>query len=130
MSKYVTIALFRQGGAIHPGRKNEITCSLSAIEGGSRKKHTWLWKTSDLLPWLLFNKQNLKTSSVGEGVKELEFPTVGANAGKQDDDYSKIKSRITASSGNSTSRHTFKRTENGDFKQKFIHPCSQQHESQ
>lgn len=96
MSKYVTIALFRQGGAVHPGRKNEITCSLvSGTERGIRKKHAWLWKTSDLLPWLLSNKQSLKSSSVSEGVKKLEFPAVGGNAGKQDDDYSKIKSRVT-----------------------------------
>jgi len=80
MSKYATIALFRQGGAVHPGREYEITCSLiSGIECSSRKKHERLWKTSDLLPWLLFNKQNLKTSSIREAVKKLQFPAAGSD---------------------------------------------------
>ena len=44
-----------------------------------QKKHERLWKISDLLPWLLFNKQNLKTSSISEAVKKLQFPAAGSN---------------------------------------------------
>lgn len=77
MSKY---ASFRQGGAVHPGREYELTRSLiSGTECGSRRKHVWLWKTSDLLPWLLFNTQKLETSSTSEGVKKLQFPAAGSN---------------------------------------------------